>query len=249
MDIFDPIGDIVGIAGDAAGLFGGKGEKSSSQSGYSTLPPNIQNAFSKLAAEGSKYIGPSGTAAYTPIPKTPYEIKALGQIEKGFTPTANTMKSDLSMMMNPYDEYVINEINRQAQGADSILNKALSSAGQFASNRAMLGANDIDLTRLNQIGQFRQSQYNRALDAILNQLTESRRKDALGLMGAGQFERELALQSSSAPITALQEIAKIFGVLPQSGGTIQQSSGYAGEGILSGVGGALSTLGKIFGNS
>jgi hypothetical protein len=109
-------------------------------------------------------------------------------------------------------------MNREAKGQGSIMQQGLNSAGQFGSNRATLGANDIDLSRLNQIGTFKQGEYNTALNNALTTLPQSRLSDANSQLSAGSFQRSLDSQTKQAPITALSSIAQILGILPTSGG-------------------------------
>ncbi len=47
--------------------------------------------------------------------------------------------------------------------ANSLVNQAATRAGQQGSNRSFLGTSDVEQNRLNNIGQFRQSQYNNAV--------------------------------------------------------------------------------------
>lgn len=208
-------------------VFGGSSneQSSSSESGFGLLPTEIQEAFKKLATQSQKYIGDTGSSIYTPIDLTSGEQTAISNINKGFTPTQQTIESDIAMQTNPFDSYVIDAINREAQGENSTLNQALNTAGQFGSNRAVLGANDIDLTRLQKIGEFKQNQYNTALNNSLNTLTQQRVDDASKQLGAGTYQRDLSLAQSTAPITALQEIAKAMGILPTTGGSTSTSSG------------------------
>lgn len=218
-------------------LFGGSESESqqTSQSGWALLPQELKDAFTKLATNASSYIGDAGTSAYTPTDITVGEQTAINNLYSGFTPDATTLQSDIDMQMNPYNSYVIDEINRQSQGDYSTLKQSLGTANQFGSNRAALGANDIDLSRTNQIGTFLQDQYNTALDNSLNTLTANRRADASGALTGGTYARDLALQQSSAPITALQQIATAMGILPTSGGSTGQmtSSSYDTNGVFS----------------
>lgn len=204
---------------------GGGGQESSQQStqGFRDLPPEIQNVFKSLATEAAGYIPASyGANFFKPVGENALETQAIQRIQKGFTPTAQSISSDIAMQQNPYDQYVIDAINREAGGQGSVLNQQLSQAGQFGSNRAFLGANDIDLTRLGQIGQFKQQGFNTAMNNALTVLPQSRAQDATNLMNAGQFRRGLATEQQQAPISALKNISAILGVLPTNSG---QSSG------------------------
>lgn len=212
---------------------GSKGSTSSHTGGFNDLPEEIKSAFTKLATEAQGYIGPTGTAAYTPMPLTAGETSALGKMTTGFTPTQSTIESDIAMQTNPYDKYVIDEINRQSQGDYSLVKQAQDTAGQFGSNRGMLGANDIDLSRLNQIGTFKQNQYNTALNNSLNTLTKGRRTDAVAALGAGGYERGIDSSTKQAGINSLTAIAQILGILPKTEGSTDSSgSSSSSEGFL-----------------
>ncbi len=206
----------------------------SSQQGFRDLPPEIQNVFKTLATQTGSYLNGGSNAAgttsmFTPLAQTAGETGAINNINQGFAPTASSINSDINMQTNPFDSSVIDTINRQAAGQGSVLNQQTNAAGQFGSNRAMLGANDIDLSRLEQIGQFKQGEYNTALNNALTTLPQQRLSDANAQLSAGGFQRSLNSQTQQAPITALQSIAQILGTLPtnsgQSAGS-QQSSGF-----------------------
>lgn len=226
---------------------GGEGKSSSSsQSGWALLPKSIQDAYSNLATESQGFLPSRGGAeAFKPMPLNTGEQSALSRIYSGFAPTSASLSSDMAMLQNPFDQYVIGGINREAQGQGSILNKMLNSVGQFGSNRAMLGANDIEQQRLNQIGTFQQSQFNNNLDSILNRIMPQRQQDAFGALQAGTYERGLDTQNKQAGLEALKAIAQVIGILPQSGGSTSTSSSSqsSGNGIMGALGGAASMLG------
>lgn len=199
----------------------------SSQQGFRDLPPEIQNAFKTLATSAQGMVG-QNTAAYTPLQQTAGETGAINSINSGFAPTPTSINSDISMQQNPYDKYVIDEINRQSQGANSILQQNLNSAGQFGSNRQMLGANDIDLSRMNNIGAFKQQGFNTAMNNALTVLPQARANDAQAQLGAGGFQRSLQAQTQQAPVTSLKDISAILGVLPTNSGQSSGSSSQSG---------------------
>lgn len=204
--------------------FGG-GESSGSQQstqGFRDLPPEIQNAFKTLATTAQGYIGQPSTASMFQVPQSSLTTQANTAIGQGFAPSASQYASDIAMQENPYSKYVIDEINRQAQGQNSVLQQNLNSAGQFGSNRGFLGANDIDLSRTNQIGSFLQGQYNTASNNALNTLPQLRAQSAAAQLQAGTQNQQYLQQQQQAPINALAAISSILGVLPTNSG---QSSG------------------------
>lgn len=227
------------LSGITKTLFGGSDSSSQQQatSGWGLLPPEIQKTYTNFANNVNTQI-PNAGAAYTPLPQTGDETRALNQLRTGYTPTAESLRADTSMLMNPFEDFVIGDVNRQAGGDYSILKQALNESGQFGSNRQMLGANDIEQQRLGTIGKLRQGQYNDAISQIFNNLIPSRQQDTQNLFNAGSFERNLSGQTAQAPITGLQEIAKALGILPTSGGSQSTgtSSGSSNNGIFKSIG-------------
>jgi hypothetical protein len=210
---------------------------SQSTSGFAALSPQIQQVFNTLASQAGSYLqggGNSGatTSMYTPLAQTAGETTAINNINNGFTPTAQSLQNSINMQTNPFNQSVINTINQQANGQQSNLNQQLSAAGQFGSNRAALGANDIDQTRLNTIGTFQQGNYNTALQNSLTTIPQQQLADANAQLSAGGFQRTLAGQTAQAPITGLQSIAQLLGILPTNSGqsTASSSSNAWGEG-------------------
>ena len=229
-------------------LGGGSDSQSSSQnrSGFALLPGSIQGAYTDYAS-GLRDLFDDGASdfRFDPMDQNIYEDRALDTILQGVTPTAESLSKDVNMLMNPFDDHVINTINREAQGDYSILKQGLNEAGQFGSNRQILGANDIEQTRLNTIGSFKQDQFNRALDNTLNELTQSRAADTGLQFGAGEFVRGLDLQEKQTPINAYRSFGELLGVLPTSGGSVgnSSSSSSSDEGIgdtIAGIAGAFS---------
>lgn len=203
---------------------GSQGSSQSSQQGFRDLPPEIQNAFKDLATQAQGFLpgnNPAIAQSFNPQ-QSPLTTQGNAAISQGFAPNAQQFNSDIAMQQNPYDQYVIGEINRQAQGQNSVLQQNTNAAGQFGSNRQFLGANDIDLSRMNQIGQFKQQGYSNAANNALTVLPQLRAASAQAQLQAGQQQQQLGLQQQQAPISALAAISSILGVLPTNSG---QSSG------------------------
>lgn len=220
--------------------------------GFGMLPQEIQNAYKNYGSAVNAQI-PNLTAAYTPLGQTGDETEAFNRIRQGFTPTEDSIRSDVSMLMNPFDDFVLGDVNRAASGDYSILKQDLNAAGQLGSNRQRLGANDIEQTRLGTIGKLRQGQYNTALDQVLNRIIPQRQADAQGLLGIGSFQRDLAGQTSQAPITGLQQLASALGILPTNAGPVEtgsktkSSEGGGLGGFLGNAGSIVSGLGSLAG--
>lgn len=241
----------MGFFSGLTGMLGGGGKQSStsSASGYNTMPEFAQQQLADLYGGIRMLASPYGNNQgggiqanidrYTPLAQTADETAAFDAIRKGFTPTAQSIQSDIALQMNPFNDSVISEINRQANGQNSILKQTLDQSGQFGSNRSILGANDVDLSRTNQIGGFLQSQFNQSLQNALTTLPGARAQDAAGLLGIGEFQRGLDMNTKQAPITALQTIANL---IQGTGATVnnqtESRSTSEGGGLLSTLGGA-----------
>lgn len=228
-------------------LFGGSSQASNNASGYSALPAALQQAFNPMGQAVAQYTNPNNpgvTAAFTPMPQTAAETGAINNINNGLgVPTADSIKSDIAMQMNPFDDSVISTINQQGQGQYSVLKQALNEAGQNGSNRQALGANDIDLTRMNQIGTFKQGEYNTALNNALTTIPQAQVANAQNVMSAGAFQRALALQTAQAPIAALQAGTSMLA--PFVSGGVGSSSGSSTGGIIPGLAGLAKGAGSM----
>lgn len=230
-------------------LGGSEGSSSSHTGGFNDLPPQIKGAYTDYATQIQNLLN-SGNLnnMYKPLPQTAGETKAYDAINKGFTPTQQSLNADIGMQMNPYDQYVIDEINRQAGGDYSILKQSLNEAGQFGSNRQNLGANDIDLSRLNQIGSFKRDAYNTALNNALTTLPGLRLADAGVQLDAAGSQRDLYAQEQQAPVIALQQIAQALGILPTTEGSNNMTQKDSkSNGLAGGSGGNIAGIGQILG--
>jgi len=222
-------------------LFGSPSKQvQSSATGYSALSPALQNTFNPMGEAIGQYTNPNNvgvTDAFTPQPLTGAESGAIGAINAGFAPTAASVGSDMALQMNPFNEQVINEINRQGQGQYSVLKQAMDAAGQSDSNRTLLGANDVDLSRQNLIGQFLQGQYNTGMQNALTTLPQARLNQATSQLTVGDFLRNLDLQTKQAPVAALQAGTGMMAPFTAGGTTSGVQKGASG-----GVVGALQSL-------
>ncbi len=236
-----------------SGLFGAQKTKVPA-SGLYALPPELQALYKGVLGNAGDVIAPGGelnSQAFTPMGITPDENMAFDRARTGIAPTPDSFNQDISMLMNPYDEYVINGINREAQGQNSLVNQAGMQAGQMGSNRNFLANSDIEQNRLNNIGQFRQSQYNTAVSNALGPLADLKQGDINNLYGIGNLQRGLDLQTKQAPFNALGAGTDILANLMHEGqgtkATTVKTGGGLG-GLLGGIGqigGAVSGLGGL----
>lgn len=226
-------------------IFGGSESKSTSSSGFSQLPKELQDTFKQYATQTSSLI-PTAGSAFTPMGTTADETNAYSAIRGGFAPTEASIGTDVAMQMNPFDTNVIDAINREAGGEFSVLKGALDESGAFGSNREFLGANDIDLTRLNQIGRFKQDQYNTALENAMTTLPGARAQDATNLLGIGDRERALDSAIKQGDIKGLLALSGAMGALPQSGGSTSYGmTDDSGKGMLGSIAGVAKAFAPV----
>ena len=86
----------------------------------------------------------------------------------------------LAPYMNPYQSYVTDEINRQAQMRQTQLGAEAVQSGAFGGARQGVASAELDRGRLNQIGLSQAGGYSQALGAF-------QRQQATGLSGAGMY--------------------------------------------------------------
>lgn len=212
------------------GSSGSSGQSSNqSTSGFQALSPEIKAQFNNLATQAGSYLNgganaSSTTPMFTPLAQTAGETSAINTINNGIAPTAANINSNMALQQNPWDSSVIANLNKQANGQQSNLNQELARAGQFGSNRAVLGANDIDMSRLNNIGAFQQGEFNTQMNNALTTIPQAQLTQANAALSAGGFQRGLNSQTQQAPITGLQSIAQILGILPTNSGQSTGSS-------------------------
>lgn len=216
-------------------------------SGYYSTPPGYQSLYAGLLGQAQNTILPGGqlnSQMFTPLPQTQDETNAFNQARQGLAPTQESLQKDVQMQMNPFDDYVINDINRQSQGQNSLVNQAATQAGQQGSNRSFLGSSDVEQNRLNSIGQFRQGQYNTAVNNALGPIANLRQQDIQNQLGIGSFQRGLDSATNQAPFAALQAGQDVLNGFPTKFGnfgspqtTIKTGGGLGG--LLSGPLGQL----------
>lgn len=212
-----------------------KGGGGSSRSGFAALPRQLKESFTQLGTGIPQYTDPNNpgvTSMFTPMGQTADETQAFSMLRGGFAPTEESIRSNVAMQMNPYMDTVIDEVNRQAGGEFSMLKQAMNASGGLGSNREMLGANDIDLSRMNTIGGMLGNQYNMAMNNAMTTIPALQQQDAANLMQIGQFQRGLDTQTRQAPISALQTGTQMISPFVSGGKSTQP-----GEGIGSTLGG------------
>lgn len=210
------------------GSSGSSGAQNTSSSGFSLLPQSIQNAFTGLATTAQNTLNPNGTpnTSLTSLPQlSAPATTALGQIQnQDFAITPQSIASDISEQMNPYNSSVIGQIENAQNGTESQLNSYLSDSGTFGSNRGAVASSDISNNAANQIGSFLNGEYNTALGNALTTIPSNQAQSAQGAVQGGLTQQQQQYQQQQAPVTALSQLAALMGVLPQTGGSTSQGT-------------------------
>lgn len=213
-----------------------KPKVSTPASGFYSQPKAYQDLYGSVLGNANAGIGGINAAMFDPAQGQ--TAGAFQSLMQGFTPTADSLSSDIGMLMgNPYNDSVINQINRQATGENSLVNQAATRAGQMNSNRSFLATSDVEQNRLNNVGQFYQKQYNTAIDQVLNKIVPQRQNDAATALTVGQ-------QSTQAPLQALMSQLGLLQGVPTSFGNSQQAQSSGGG---TDWGSVISTGAKIAG--
>jgi hypothetical protein len=196
-----------------------KPKVSTPASGFYSQPQGFQDLYTSVLKNANAGIGDINAQMFDPAQGQ--TAGAFQSLMQGFAPTAESLQSDIGMFMNPYNDAVINQINRQATGQNSLVNQAANRAGQMGSNRSFLATSDVEQNRLNNIGQFYQGQYDSAINNVLNKLVPQRAADAATALTVGQQSTQAPLQALMSQLGLLQGVPTSFG----DGGQQAKSSG------------------------
>ena len=119
---------------------------------------------------------------------------------------------NISQFYNPYQQYVIDEINRQAQMGQQQLAAQAVGAGAFGGGREGVQRAEAEKRRLEAVGRAQQAGFGQALGAAQTQQQlglqqqQQAQADISQLMGAGGLQRQLAQQALDAQrATQLQQ--------------------------------------------
>ena len=211
-------------------IFGGSSGSSnnSSQSGFALLPKEIQDAFTSFATTAGNTLNPNGTpnsAMFTNPALSSGATNALNQIQnQDFAITPEKFKANMDMLQNPYQDSVISQIQRNATGDSSQLSSFFDKAGGFGGNRSMLGASDVSAKAADQIGSFLTNEYNANKNDALYGINQNNAQSAAGAVQAGLTQQQQQMQNQQSPYNALMALAKLYGILPQSGGSTSTGS-------------------------
>jgi len=162
--------------------------------GYQVAPPSaLEKTGFGLAGTG---VG-TGAAAVT---------TGLGQL--GTAMQAPTT-AGLAPYFNPYESYVTDEINRQAQMRQTELGAQAVASGAFGGARQGVASAELDRARLNQIGQLRAQGFQTALGGF-------QRQQQMGMAGA-QMYGQLGQQQQAMGQADISSVMQAGGIQRQLG--------------------------------
>ena len=174
---------------------GGGGSQSGTQVSIAREAPEIEARKLSLYDQALKLAqSPVQLPAQQAAPPTQLEQGAFnlagytgigsGAVTQGLGQLGTAMQAPttagLAPYMNPYQSYVTDEINRQAQMRQTQLGAEAVQSGAFGGARQGVASAELDRGRLNQIGLSQAGGYSQALGAF-------QRQQATGLSGAGMY--------------------------------------------------------------
>jgi len=198
---------------------------------YQNVQPMQVAGFSGLEQQGMAQAGQTGVGQ--------------GAVNAGIGSILQAQQGpNISQFYNPYQSYVLDEINRQSQIAQNQLSSQAVKSGAFGGGRQGIQAAEQERARLGQIGQAQQTGFNTALNAATQQqqlgLQAGQQLGAMGLqqqgmaqgdinqlMAAGGLQRQLAqqtldaqrqtqLQTATEPLQRLEFLSNIYAAGPKS---------------------------------
>ena len=197
--------------------------------------PAMQVAqFSPLEQQGLTAAGTTGVGQ-------PTVTTGIGQLLAAQTPNIN-------QFLNPYQSYVIDEINRQAAQAQNRLGAQAVLSGAFGGGREGVAQAELERARLGQVGLAQQRGFGQALTAAQQQQAQQAQigsqlaqigagqqqmaqADLNQLLQAGGLQRQLAqttldaarqsqLQQAFEPFQRAEFLSNIYAAGPKSQSTV-----------------------------
>jgi len=198
---------------------------------YANVPDVRVAGLSGLEQQGIGQAGTTGVGA----PTTQAGIGSILQAQQG---------PNISQFYNPYQSYVLDEINRQAAMAQNQLAGQAVQAGAFGGGREGVQRAEQERARLAAVGQAQQTGFNTALGAAQQQqqvgLQAGQQLGQLGvqqqamsqadinqLMASGGLQRQLtqqaldaerqsALQKATEPLQRVEFLSNVYAAGPKS---------------------------------
>ena len=203
-----------------------------------TIPAMQVSPFSALEQQGLTAAGTTGVGA-------PTVTSGLGQLLAAQT-------QNISQFFNPYQSYVIDEINRQAAQARNQLSAQAIGSGAFGGGREGVAIGELERARLGQVGAAQQQGFGTALQAAqqqqrtlgdigssmanIGQLQQGMaQSDINQMIQGGGLQRQLAqatldaarqsqLQQAYEPYQRAEFLSNIYAAGPKSQSTVTAST-------------------------
>jgi len=201
--------------------------------------PDIQVApLSALEQQGITAAGTTGVGA-------PTVTSGIGQLLAAGAPNIN-------QFLNPNQQFVIDEINRQAAMGQNRLSAQAVQAGAFGGGREGVASAELERARLGQVGLAQQTAFDNALRAAQQQQQQQAQignilasvggqqqqmavQDINQLVAAGGLQRQLAqqtldaarksqLQQAAEPFQRAEFLSNLYAAGPKSQSTITAST-------------------------
>jgi hypothetical protein len=198
---------------------------------YANVPDVRVAGLGTLEQQGIQQAGTTGVGA----PTTQAGIGSVLQAQQG---------PNISQFYNPYQSYVLDEINRQASMAQNQLSAQAVQGGAFGGGRQGVAQAELERARLGKIGEAQATGFNTALGAAQNQqqvgLQAGQQLGQLGvqqqamsqadinqLMASGGLQRQLtqqaldaerqsALQKATEPLQRVEFLSNVYAAGPKS---------------------------------
>ena len=202
---------------------------------YANVPDVRVAGLGTLEQQGIQQAGTTGVGGTT-------TQAGIGSILQG--QQAAFAGPNISQFYNPYQSYVLDEINRQSEMAQNQLAARAVQTGGFGGGREGVQRAEQERARLGQIGQAQQTGFNTALGAAQNQqqigLQAGQQLGQLGvqqqamsqadinqLMASGGLQRQLtqqaldaerqsALQKATEPLQRVEFLSNVYAAGPKS---------------------------------
>lgn len=199
-----------------------------------TIPAMQVAPFSALEQQGLTAAGTTGVGA-------PTVTTGIGQLLAAQTPNIN-------QFFNPYQSYVVDEINRQAAIGQNRLGAQAVMSGAFGGGREGVAQAELERARLGQVGLAQQRGFGQALTAAQQQQAQQAQigsqlasigagqqqmsqADLNQLLQAGGLQRQLAqttldaarqsqLQQAYEPFQRAEFLSNIYAAGPKSQSTV-----------------------------
>ena len=243
---------------------GGGGSSSGTQQNIQREAPGVESRKLALYDQAAKLAAqPVSLPAIQVAPATGLEQAAFTQagqtgvgapaLQAGITAAASGVQApNINQFFNPYQSFVIDEINRQAAQAQNTLAARAIQSGAFGGGREGVAQAELERARLGQVGLAQQRAFDTALGAaqqqqqqqaqiggLLADIGGAQQRMAQGdintLVAAGGIQRQLAqnvldaqrqsqLQQAFEPFQRAEFLSNLYAAGPKSQSTITAST-------------------------